>query len=446
MQRMDRHPLEALSASLRRLASGKIAAAVIDRVAKHSAAIAAQLQQAALAEVPEFSKSRNPDLVPELAQHGRENVAEIVRLLHGKAMGSFEFVHAYARTRAEQHFPLQATLHAYRSGLKVLSHCLCESVLATVSRTDIAPQVQDIQPVIAAVADFAMDYFDVISTTFAGTYTSHSLLLAELVGDQRSALLHFLLAGHDEADVRVAGLLREAGFSEERQFFCVALARSVDPTEMLNASRARRMADSIEQITADLGIRRLIDLHNNKVTMVFAAVSRDSGWTAPRSSLAQQIRVALSLVGIAALIGVSNDVPSTSHIPKAHREAATALALASVSQRVVQFSEIPLRRLVLHFAAQDFSRVLPPWANSFYEADDKANGALTGTLHAYASVDMNILKAAQLLGIHANTVYARLQRIFDISGLQAKSFEGLSDLLIVCDYIHRSPSSLPPAV
>lgn len=59
---------------------------------------------------------------------------------------------------------------------------------------------------------------------------------------------------------------------------------------------------------------------------------------------------------------------------------------------------------------------------------------------------MNILKAAQLLGIHANTVYARLQRIFYISGLQAKSFEGLSDLLIVCDYIHRSPSSLPPAV
>lgn len=46
---------------------------------------------------------------------------------------------------------------------------------------------------------------------------------------------------------------------------------------------------------------------------------------------------------------------------------------------------------------------------------------------------MNVLKAAQSLGVHPNTVYARLQRIFDISGLQARSFDALSDLLIVCD-------------
>jgi hypothetical protein len=37
------------------------------------------------------------------------------------------------------------------------------------------------------------------------------------------------------------------------------------------------------------------------------------------------------------------------------------------------------------------------------------------------------------LGVHPNTVYARLQRIFDISGLQARSFNALTDLLIVCD-------------
>jgi sugar diacid utilization regulator len=46
---------------------------------------------------------------------------------------------------------------------------------------------------------------------------------------------------------------------------------------------------------------------------------------------------------------------------------------------------------------------------------------------------MNIVQAAQALGVHPNTVYARLQRIFDISGLQARSFNALTDLLIVCD-------------
>jgi hypothetical protein len=419
--------VNALNDALRRVAGSPVLAAAIDRVANNAAAIGAQLQHAVLAEVPEFSKSRNPDLLPELASHGRAHVDEIVRLLRGGGIGRFDFVHEHARRRAEQRFPLEATLHAYRSGHKVLSRWLRESAMT------VASPAEDAQRAIAGIVDFAMEYTDAISTTFAGTYSSHSLLLADVAGDQRSQLLHILLDGHDEADVRAARILRDAGFLDERQSFCVALARSVDPTEMLNASRARRLADSIEQIVAELAVRRIIDMHTNKVTMVFAAVRRDSGWTAPRSSLAKRIKDALSFVGNAALIGVSNDVPSTSHIPTAYREAATALELASVSQRVVQFSEIPLQRLLLHFAAEDFRRVLPAWSSEFYDADDNAGGALVATLRAYASVDMNVLKAAQALGVHPNTVYARLQRIFDISGLQARSYNALTDLLIVCN-------------
>ena len=424
---MSDYHANALNDALRRVASSPILAAAIDRVANNAAAISAQLQQAVLAEVPEFSRSRNPDLLPELARHGREHIDTIVRLLRGGGLGRFDFVHEHARRRAEQRFPLEATLHAYRSGHKVLSRWLRESALM------VASSAEDAQRAIAAVVDFAIEYTDAISTAFAGTYSSHSLLLADVAGDQRSQLLQILLDGHDEADVRAARILRDAGFLDERQSFCVALARSVDPTEMLNASRARRLADSIEQILAEMAVRRVIDIHTNKVTMVFAAVRRDSGWTAPRSSLAKRIGAVLSFVGNAALIGVSNDVPSTSHIPTGLREAAAALELASVSQRVVQFSEIPLQRLLLHFAAEDFRRVLPAWTNEFYAADDNARGALAATLRAYASFDMNVLKAAQALGVHPNTVYARLQRIFDISGLQARSFDALNDLLIVCD-------------
>jgi hypothetical protein len=423
---LDYH-VNALNDALRRVATTPFLAAAVDRVAGSGAAIAIQVQQAVLGEVSEFSKSRNPDLLPELARHGKEHVDEIVRLLRGNGLGSFDFVHEHARRRAEQRFPLAATLHAYRSAHKVLSRWLRESALTAAS------PAKDAQRAIAAIADFAMEYTDAVSTIFAGAYSSHSLLLADVAGDQRSQLLRVLLEGQDEADIRTARILNEAGFLDDRQSFCVALARSVDPTEMLNASRARRLADSIEQIVAELAVRRLIDMHANKVTMVFAAVRRDSGWTAPRSSLAKRISAALSFVGNAAVIGVSNDVPSTSHIPTAYREAAAALELASVAQRVVQFSEIPLQRLLLHFAAEDFRRVLPPWTNKFHAADLNARGALSATLRAYASVDMNILQAARALSVHPNTVYARLQRIFDISGLQARSFNSLTDLLIVCD-------------
>jgi hypothetical protein len=423
---MSDYHVNALSEALGRIGRGGLVTAIIGRVSSNAARIAAELQQAVLTEVPAYSKSRNPALLPELARHGGEHIEEILRLLRDGTVGRFEFVHEQARRRAEQRFPLEATLHAYRSGAKVLSRWLRESTLTS------KKPAKTSRDAISHITDFVMEYTDAISTTFAAAYSGHLLLLAEVAGDQRSQLLRILLEGSDEADVRAAKLLREAGFLEERQIFCVALARSVDPTEMLDAPRARRLVDAIEHIVADLPVRALIDVHLNKVTMIFAAVRRISGWTAPRASLAEQIQDTLGFVGNAAVIGISNDVPSTSQVPTAYREASAALELASVRRRVVRFSDISLTRLLLHFAAQDFRRVLPVWTNDFYKANEDAKGILIETLRAYADVDMNVLKAAQVLGVHPNTIYARLQRIADISGLDARSLHPLIDLLIVC--------------
>ena len=430
---MSDYHANALADALRRVGSHPSSAVTIDRALRDVPAVTTELRNAVIAEVPEFSKSRNPDLLPELTAHGLDIINEIVRLLRGGSPTGLAFVHEHARRRAAQHFPMEATLHAYRSGHKVLSRWLRKSVLAASLPPEVAQQVT------AAVVDFSMEFVDAISTTFAGSYSSHALQLAEAAVDQRSELLQALLDGRDEADVAARRVLREAGFLGDRQFFCVALARSVDPTEMLDMSRARRMADAIENTVAELGVRQIVDVRNNKVIMIAAGMSRDSGWTAPRASLAKRIRLQLDLVGNAALIGVSNDVPSTSHVPKAYREAETALGHASVSERVVHFGEIPLRRLLIHFAAQDFQRVLPAWATAFYIADDKSGGNLMATLRTYARFDMNILKAADYLGVHANTMYARLQRVADISGLDPKSFGALSDLLVVCDCARTKP-------
>jgi hypothetical protein len=428
---------KALNDILGKIVGGPNMAATISRAANAKAAIAEQLRIAVLTEVPEFATSRNPDLLPELTRHGMQHVDEILRLLAGGQLGALEFVHEHARRRAEQHFPLVATLHAYRSGHKVVSRCLREAALSVVS----APA--DAQTLTVALADFCIEYTDAISTAFAATYSAHKLLLAEVAGDQRAQLLQILLEGHDEADLDTARLLRDQGLLDQRQSFCVALARSVDPAEMLNAPRARRLVDAIETIVTATSARHIIDLHANKVTMVFAELRRDSGWTAPRSSLARRVSTALLAVGNAALIGVSNDVPSTVHIPAAYREAATALELANVTHRVVQFADVPLQRLLLHYGGAEFRRVLPSWSTDLHAADQRASGALLATLRAYANADMNILSAAQVLGVHPNTIYARLQRVLDISGLQARSYGALTELLIVAECVDNSTVTAP---
>jgi hypothetical protein len=417
----DYHAM-ALNDALKKLAASPILGATIRRLADNAAVMAAELNRAVSTEVPQFSASMNPDILPESARHSAQHIEEILRLLRGGPLSDFDFVQEHARRRAEQRFPLEATLHAYRSGHKVLSRWLRESAAAA-----------------AEAADFAMNYTDAISTTFASSYSAHTLLLADIAGDQREELLRLLLDGHDEADLRVARILRDAGFPNKRQYFCVALARSVNPAEMQSAARARRLAESIEKIMSESAIHRLIDVYANKVTMVFADVRRESGWTAPRSSLAARISETLALVGNAVLIGVSNNVPSTAHIPTAYKEATAALELAQVTERVVQFGAIPLHRLLLYFAGENFRRVLPSWTDEFHAADERANGTLRETLRAYSAADMNLLQAAQVLGVHPNTVYARFQRISDISGLQARSFNDLTTLLIVAGSKRLTP-------
>lgn len=427
MEILPEYHFTALSDALGRLGDSSILPGAMTALKRDTELINAELSETVAAEIPAFSATHNPDVLPELVIHGAQHTAEILRLLGGGAVGDFEFVRQHAKRRAEQRFPLEATLHAYRCGHKVFSHCVRTAVLNAVAKPE------DAQRVVADVADFSIEYTDAVSTIATSAYVAQTRLLAELVGDQRAELLNILLEGYDEADGRVAKVLRNAGYLARRQSYCVALAQSVDPAEMLHPARARRMVDSIDRTLQSPTVRHLIDLRDNKVTIIFSASRRASGWTAPHTALAKQVGTALSTVGNAALIGVSNDVPSTAQIPNAYKEAQLAFELANVKQRVVEFAKIPTFRLLQLLAGEEFKRVLPAWAQTLYHADDKMEGALSATLRSYANANMNVLKTAQDLAIHPNTIYARLQKISDITGLDARAYHELTELLITVD-------------
>lgn len=389
------------------------------------AATADALKRAIVDEIPAFSDSGNPDVLPELGAHAGDHIRELRRLLGGGDVGNFEFVALHARHRAEQKFPFEATLHAYRCGHKVLSHWMRDAALETVAG--------NVDAVVSAIADFSIEYTDAVSTVAAAEYVAQTRALADAEGDRRTELLNLLLSGYDESDGRVARLLRRAGYLEQRQSFCIALAQSVDPREMENPARAQRLVDAVQAAVSGLPVRILIGVRDNVVNAVFSATRRQSGWTAPQLTLAERIRPKLLELGPAAVIGLSTDQPSTSHIPKALREAQMALDFASVANRVVQFAHLPLRQLLLHLAGETVQSALPPWTDDFLQADAKARGGLVKTLRAYADADMNVLKAARSLDVHPNTIYTRLQRIADITGLDGQRYHALTELLLAAD-------------
>ena len=340
-------------------------------------------------------------------------------------MGDFGFVAEHSRHRAEQRFPLEAFLHAYRCGHKVLSRWMRDAAVETVGN--------DVDAVVSAIADFSIEYTDAISTVAAAEYVTQTRLLAEAEGDRRTELLNLLLSGYDESDGRVARLLRRAGYLEQRQSFCIALAQSADPREMENPARAQRLVDAVQSSVSALPVRVLIGVRDNVVNAIFSTTRRQSGWTAPQLTLAARIRPKLLELGPAAVIGLSTDQPSTSHIPKGLREAQMALDFATVADRVVQFAHLPLRRLIIHLAGETVQSALPSWIDDFLQANTKARGALVRTLQAYADADMNVLKAARALDVHPNTIYTRMQRIADITGLDGQRYDQLTELLLAAD-------------
>ncbi len=393
-----------------------------------------RLHQSVVTNVTAFTDSSNPQILPLLQQHLEALVAEFLRLVGGGSVEALHFVEPYAKAAAEQYFPLEPMLHAYRYCMKVLLQVLGDA-LAKEGEGNQAPAV-------AAAADFLLEFVNALSTAAAEHHVDRSRLLADVASDERSELLSILLGGYDESDRRVSGILRDAGYLDRRLAFCVVLAQSIDPTEMHNPARARRLADYIDRLLGNIPGKRLVDIHRNKVTIVFSHRRRLSGWSAPEAPLARRVAEELLKIGPAARTGVSNDVVSTSQIPSAYRQASLAFEVSSVGNRVVRFSDIPLQQLLQHFAGEEFQRVLPAWASAFHEVDDQAKGQLTRTLQAYANQNMNVLKTAKQLKVHPNTVYARFDKIVSVTGRDARRFQSLGELLIVSEYRDNGDSVL----
>ena len=132
-------------------------------------------------------------------------------------------------------------------------------------------------------------------------------------------------------------------------------------------------------------------------------------------------------------MGVSADHPSTSALPRALREARAALDFAGLDKRVVLFPTLPVRSLLVHAGGEYVRATAPPWSAALLAADAQSRGDLLKTLAALADADLNVQEAGRRLGVHANTVYGRLVRIQQATGLDGRRFQDLAEMLLAAE-------------
>ena len=99
------------------------------------------------------------------------------------------------------------------------------------------------------------------------------------------------------------------------------------------------------------------------------------------------------------------------------------------------FPTLPVRSLLAHAGGEYVRATAPAWSAALFAADAKADGNLLKTLAALADAGLNVQEAGRRLGVHANTVYGRLARIRDLTGLDGQSFHDLVEMLLAADCV-----------
>ena len=130
--------------------------------------------------------------------------------------------------------------------------------------------------------------------------------------------------------------------------------------------------------------------------------------------------------GIAASIGISLDVTDVTRLPQALEEARLALKFAGSGHQVMPFGNIKLLEFLIRHADHAAFRLIPGWVRHFSDPNDARSRDLLQTVRTFAEASLNVKQTARQLGLHANTVYFRLNRVTTITGIDPRTYDGLS--------------------
>jgi hypothetical protein len=376
-------------------------------------------------ECPEYRNSVDDEFTRESKRHCAELLRFIVSIAAGQLrdLGAdpFRFVRTHAEWRAAHNVPLAASLHAYRLAHRTYWGMTRSAVLKHSKQADAVAGL-------STLSDFWLELFDMVGASLTEAHAVEEKLVTAQSARVHVALIEDLLCGVIPRNAEAQRICALCGIRPgECMAVLVARLVSVDEAQVDFEVKLRSLAQLIERSLPSSGFGKLIDIRNSEVTGV---VSSDSD-TARRALQALQGIGSKKHAGygIAASVGISLDVTDVSRLPQALGEARLAINFAGAAQPVMMFGNIELLEFLIGHADEAAFRLIPGWARHFSDPADVKSRDLLHTVRAFADASFNVKQTARQLGLHANTVYFRLNRVMAITGIDPRTYKGLSLLL-----------------
>ena len=376
-------------------------------------------------ESPEFRNSVDGELIESSKKHCDKILQTIVDIATGritKGVDPFDFVRKHAQWRVRHQVPLMRQQRAYRIAHRIYRETTQKSLARHSGREEALDSM-------AMLSDFWIEFFDHLDAVLAEAHAVEEGLIAARGSRTLAELMDDLLLGREPVGAEAKRLFTLCGIQRGAPM-AVAVVR---PLQSGNGKQIdiegtlRSLVRLFEHVLPPASFGRLIDTRNDEVTVIACGASNTARGMLEalrRHGFAKRAANGLAMRG-----GIGADASEIARLPQALEEAQTALELASATQPLLHFSDIDLPELLIRRADRAAFRLIPEWARHFNSADDDQSRTLVRTIRVFADSSLNVKQTARRLDVHTNTVYFRLNQINKLTGIDPRTFSGISLLL-----------------
>jgi len=244
------------------------------------------------------------------------------------------------------------------------------------------------------------------------------------------AVLRRELGGRDELLARA----RELSLAiEDGATMIVARAHPQSPTDEGWRGRVRAVAERGARAVASRSIAALSEREGVPGAEVLVLVPGGEDATAARAAEAILHEMEASLSGYTFALGRSRIAEDPAELPRAASEALLAANVAQGSRdgTALAFEQTGAYRLLLSAMSENPSELQRFYAETvepLVAYDDQYETDLVRTLETFLEADGNVAGTAQRLFTHRHTIYYRLERVRELSGLDVSSSDGREKL------------------
>lgn len=375
------------------------------------------------ARVPSYSAIDDPGFWADLRQtHVEFQTALCDLLLSGRdpALEDAAFMREAAIRRIARGIPLGDFMHAIRIGQLVTFDALAgldDTATMAGQALAVARRLVEINDFGATVAGEA--YLEAQQTRIAEDDRA------------RRDVLEDLLAGREPSLGSGLAVLAAAGLQSPVTCVVVVATPASSPADDVDLRFAASM------LTRSVGgaLRPLGVIRQEEIVIVRPTRRGEARTLTARLSTAQET---LKNQGVPLAIGMSTPQPRGA-LPDAYREAHMAIRGArGPGGGVVSLCDLSAFEFLTLGGNATAWRLFSDDVRRFVVEDLTNRGMLIRTLQEYAVADLNAVGAAQRLFLHVNTVYYRLGRIAEKTGLDLHRFHDVLELLIAVRLAQQS--------